>query len=88
MGNGSRLVRSRKVTGGGGGLSSRAGLLVISEVMDGTGLTAGFQYAFSGWDRRRHDPGIGFAQVVTGLIDRAKAMTDVSGPVNAGGLFD
>lgn len=87
MGQGSSLFRSRKVTGAGSGLVSRAGLVVMGEVMDATGMTSGFRDAFSAWPRRRHDPGERFAQAVLGLADGAKAMTDVTAVARDCGLY-
>ena len=87
MGNGSRLFRSRKVTGDGEGVTSRAGLVLLGEVIEGTGLGSGFRDAFVRWSRRRHDPGDGFTQVVIGLADGAKAMTDISSVAANCGLY-
>lgn len=77
MGQDIRLCRSRSVTGGGDGLVSRGGLAWLGEVADLSGLTSGFSQALAGVPRRRHDPGVGLAQMVVGLADGAECLTDL-----------
>jgi hypothetical protein len=45
VGNATRLVRPRTVTGDGEGLVSHAGLVWLGEVADRSGLTVGFSAA-------------------------------------------
>jgi hypothetical protein len=61
-----RLASSRTVTGDGGGLVSRGGLVWLAETADLCGLTAGFDSAFDGLPWRSHRPGRTIAQVVWG----------------------
>ena len=57
MGQGSRLIRPRTVTGDGDGLVSHAGIAWLAETADLSGLTAGLSAAMAGVPQRRHDPG-------------------------------
>jgi hypothetical protein len=68
MGKATRLVRSRSVTGDGEGLVSHAGLVWLGEVADRSGLTAGLSEVLAEAPRRRHDRGVGLAQLVLALI--------------------
>lgn len=78
MGQGSRLVRPRTVTGDGDGLVSRAGVVWLAEAADLSGLTAGFSAAMAGVPQRRHDAGRTLAQVVLALADGATCLSDVA----------
>jgi hypothetical protein len=57
MGQATRLVRPRTVTGDGEGLVSHGGLVWLGEIADRSGLTAGLSEAMAALPRRRHDPG-------------------------------
>lgn len=77
MGNATRLVRPRTVTGDGEGLVSRGGLLWLGEAADRSGLTTGLSQVLAGVPRRRHDPGVGLAQLVVALADGAECLSDL-----------
>ncbi len=57
MGQGSRLIRPRTVTGDGGGLVSHAGIAWLAEAADLSGLTAGLSTAMASVPQRCHDAG-------------------------------
>ncbi len=77
MGECSRLVRPRKVTAGGRGLTSRAGLVWLAGVADALGLTDGIRAAMTGLSHRVHDPGRTIALLVLAIADGATAMSDL-----------
>ena len=78
MGQSSRLVRPRTVTGDGDGLVSHAGVGWLAETADLSGLTAGLSAAMAGVPQRRHDPGCTLAQVVLALADGATCLSDLA----------
>lgn len=78
MGQSTRLVRSRTVSGDGEGIVSRGGLVWLAETADLCGLTAGLSEAMAGLARRRHDPGRTLAQVVVALADGATCVSDLA----------
>lgn len=73
----SRLVRPRKVTARGSGLTSRAGLVWLAGVADGLGLSAGLRAALAGLSWRDHHPGRTVALLVLAIADGATAMSDL-----------
>jgi hypothetical protein len=77
MGQATRLVRPRTVTGDGDGLVSHAGLVWLGEVADRSGLTAGLSQVLAGAPRRRHDPGVTLAQMAVTLADGAECLSDL-----------
>lgn len=77
MGQATRLVRPRTVTGGGEGLVSHAGLVWLGEVADRSGLTGGLSEVLAEAPRRRHDPGVCLAQLVVALADGAECLSDL-----------
>jgi Transposase DDE domain group 1 len=77
VGNATRLVQPRSVTGDGEGLVSRGGLVWLGEVADRSGLTAGLRGVLAKVPRRRHDPGITLAQMVVALADGAQCLSDL-----------
>lgn len=77
MGNATRLVRPRTVTGDGEGLVSRGGLVWLGEVADLSGLTAGLSQVLADAPRRRHDPGVCLAQLAVALADGAECLSDL-----------
>jgi hypothetical protein len=87
MGQATRLVRPRSVTGDGEGLISHAGLVWLGEVADRSGLTAGLRLAMAGVPRRRHDPGVTLAQMVVALADGAVCVSDLATVRDQPGLF-
>jgi hypothetical protein len=78
MGQGSRLVRPRVVTGDGDGLVSHAGVAWLAETADLCGLTGGLSAAMAGVGKRRHDAGRTLAQVVVALADGATCLSDLA----------
>jgi hypothetical protein len=86
MGKATRLVRSRTVTGDGEGLVSHAGLVWLGEVADRSGLTAGLSEVLAEAPRRRHDPGVGLAQLVLALIRTCLRRTPTRMILEAGAL--
>jgi hypothetical protein len=77
VGNATRLVRPRTVAGDGEGLVSRGGLVWLGEMADRCGLTAGLSQVLAGAPRRRHDPGVGLAQLAVALADGAECLSDL-----------
>jgi hypothetical protein len=73
-----RLASARTVTGNGGGLVSRGGLVWLAETADLCGLTAGLETAFDDLSWRVHRPGRTIAQMVLALADGATALSDVA----------
>lgn len=78
MGQSSRLVRPRTVTGDGDGLVSHAGMVWLAETADLSGLTAGLSSAMASVPQRRHDAGRTLAQMVLGLADGATCLSDLA----------
>ncbi len=78
MGQGSRLIRPRTVTGDGAGLVSHAGMAWLAETADLSGLTAGLRSAMTGVPQRRHDAGRTLAQMVLALADGATCLADLA----------
>jgi hypothetical protein len=72
------LVRPRRVTADGEGLSSRAGLVWLGRASDRFGMTAGLSDAVAGLPWRRHHPGIVLSQVVVGLASGATCLSDLA----------
>lgn len=87
MGDGSRLVRPRTVTGTGEGLCSRAGLWWLATVADQLGLTGGLCQAMRRLSWRDHHPGRTLAVMVLALADGATAMSDMTMLRAMRGLF-
>jgi len=78
MGQGTRLIRPRRVTGDGAGLVSHAGVAWLAETADLSGLTAGLSTAMSAVPQRRHDAGRTLSQVVLALADGATCLSDLA----------
>jgi hypothetical protein len=66
VGNATRLIRPRTVTGDGEGLMSHGGLVWLGEVADRGGPTAGLGQGLASAPRRRHDPGVTLVQPAIG----------------------
>lgn len=79
MGQSSRLIRPRTVTGDGDGLVSHAGVGWLAETADLSGLTTGLSAAMVRVPQRRHDAGRTLAQVVLALADGATCLSDIAG---------
>jgi hypothetical protein len=78
MGQGSRLIRPRTVTGDGDGLVSHVGVAWLAETADLSGLSAGLSAAMTGVPHRRHDAGRTLAQMVLALADGATCLSDLA----------
>lgn len=78
MGQGSRLVQPRTVTGDADGLVSHAGMVWLAETADLAGLTSGLSAAMAGVAHRRHDAGRTLAQMVLALADGATCLSDLA----------
>jgi Transposase DDE domain group 1 len=78
MGDGSRLIRPRTVTGDGDGLVSHAGVVWLAETAHLSGLSAGLTAAMAGVPQRRHDAGRTLAQMVLALADGATCLSDLA----------
>jgi hypothetical protein len=77
MGEGTRLIRPRRVTGDGDGLVSHAGVAWLAETAQRSGLCGGLSTAMTAVPQRRHDAGRTLAQVVLALADGATCLSDL-----------
>jgi hypothetical protein len=70
-----------KVTGDGKGVASHAGSLLLAELADGVGLTAGLSAAMTHTRRRRsaHDPGVVLCHLAVMLADGGDCLADIAG---------
>jgi hypothetical protein len=68
------------VTGDGKGVASHAGSLLIAELADRVGLTAGLSAAMTHTRRRRsaHDPGVVLTQLAVMLADGGDCLADIA----------
>jgi Transposase DDE domain group 1 len=78
--NGTRVAQRVKVTGDGKGVASHAGSLLLAELADRVGLTAGLSSAVSHTRRRRsaHDPGVVLCQLAVMLADGGDCLADIA----------
>ena len=78
--NASRAANRVEVTLGGKGVTSRAGLVVVSELADRLGLTRAMSAAMSPIvkRRRRRDPGVALAHVALLLADGGDCLSDLA----------
>lgn len=78
--NGTRAAQRVKVTGDGKGVASHAGSLLLAELADRVGLTAGLSAAMAHTRRRRsaHDPGVVVAQLAVMLADGGDCLADIA----------
>jgi hypothetical protein len=69
-----------KVTGDGRGVASHAGLLLVAELADRVGLTAGLSAAMTHTRRRRsaHDPGVVLTQLAVMLAGGGDCLADIA----------
>ena len=69
-----------KVTGDGKGVASHAGSLLLAELADRVGLTAGLSAAMTHTRRRRsaHDPGVVLSQLAVMLADGGDCLADIA----------
>ena len=76
----SRSVLRPRVTVDGQGLVSHAGVALLSELADQSGLTGGLSHAMAGcgirW--RRHDPGVVLAHLAVAVADGADCLSDMA----------
>ena len=78
MGEITRLVRPRIVTGDGDGLVSHAGLAWLAETAELSGLTSGLIAAMVEVPQRRHVAGRTLGQVVLAIADGATCLSDLA----------
>ena len=78
-----------RVTGDGRGVASHAGVLLVAELADRVGLTAGLSAAMAHTRRRRsaHDPGVVLAQLAVSLVDGGDCLSDIAVLRNQPDLF-
>lgn len=78
--NGTRAAQRVKVTGDGKGVASHAGSLLLAELADRVGLTAGLSAAMTHTRRRRsaHDPGVVLSQLAVMLADGGDCLADIA----------
>ena len=84
-----RAARRVRVTGDGRGVASHAGVLLVAELADRVGLTAGLSAAMAHTRRRRsvHDPGVVLAQLAVSLVDGGDCLSDIAVLRNQPDLF-
>ena len=87
--NGTCAVGGLRVTADGTGLASHAGSLLLAEMADRSGLTAGLSAAMAHTRKRasRHDPGTTLAHLAVMLADGGDCMSDLAVLCNQPGLF-
>lgn len=87
--NGTCAVGGLRVTADGTGLASHAGSLLLAEMADRSGLTAGLSAAMAHTRTRasRHDPGATLAHLAVMLADGGDCMSDLAVLRNQPGLF-
>ena len=79
MGQGSRLIRPRTVTGDGDGLVSHAGIAWLAETADLSGLSGRVERGDGRWCRSvATTPGRTLAQMVLALADGATCLSDLA----------
>ena len=78
--NGTRAAQRVRVTGDGKGVASHAGSLLLAELADRVGLTAGLSAAMAHTRRRRsaHDPGVVLTQLAVMLADGGDCLADIA----------
>ena len=84
-----RAAQRVKVTGGGRGVASHAGALLVAELADRVGLTAGLAVAMAHTRQRRsaHDPGVVLTQLAVSLADGGDCLSDIAVLRNQPDLF-
>lgn len=78
--NGTRAAQRVRVTGDGKGVGSHAGSLLLAELADRVGLTAGLSVAMAHSRRRRsaHDPGVVLTHLAVMLADGGDCLADIA----------
>jgi hypothetical protein len=78
--NGTRAAQRVKVTGDGKGVASHAGSLLLAELADRVGLTAGLAVAMAHTRCRRsvHDPGVVLTQLAVMLAGGGDCLADIA----------
>jgi hypothetical protein len=78
--NGTRAAQRVKVTGDGKGVAGHAGSLLLAELADRVGLTAGLSAAMTHTRRRRsaHDPGVVLSQLAVMLAGGGDCLADIA----------
>ena len=84
-----RAARRVRVTDDGRGVASHAGVLLVAELADRVGLTAGLSAAMAHTRQRRsgHDPGVVLAQLAVSLVDGGDCLSDIAVLRNQPDLF-
>jgi hypothetical protein len=84
-----RAARRVRVTGDGRGVASHAGTLLVAELADRVGLTAGLSAAMTHTRQRRsaHDPGVVLVQLAVSLVDGGDCLSDIAVLRNQPELF-
>ena len=87
--NATQAARWVKVTGDGKGVAGHAGALLVAELADRVGLTAGLSAAMAHTRRRRsaHDPGVVLTHLAVSLADGGDCLADVAVLRNQPDLF-
>jgi hypothetical protein len=78
--NATRAAQRVKVTGDGKGVASHAGALLLAELADRVGLTAGMSAAMAHTRQRRsaHDPGVVLTQLAVSIADGGDCLADIA----------
>jgi Transposase DDE domain group 1 len=84
-----RAAQRVRVTGDGRGVAGHAGALLIAELADRVGLTAGLAAAMAHTRRRcsAHDPGVVLTQLAVSLTDGGDCLADIAVLRNQADLF-
>ena len=84
-----RAARRVRVTGDGRGVAGHAGALLVAELADRVGLTAGMSVAMAHTRQRRsaHDPGVVLVQLAVSLTNGADCLSDIAVLRNQPDLF-
>lgn len=87
--NATRAARRVRVTGDGKGVASHAGALLVAELADRVGLTAGLSEAMAHTRQRRsvHDPGAVLTHLAVSLADGGDCLSDIAVLRNQPDLF-
>lgn len=85
--NGTGWSRGLEVTGGGTGVVSHAGLALLRQLSDKTGLTAGLSQALASRRLLTHDRGRVLADLACAIADGAQVISDFRVMGDQGGLF-
>ena len=85
--NGTGWSRGLEVTGGGSGVVSHAGLVLLRGIADRTGLAGGLSQALAGRRLVVHDRGRVLADLACAIADGAQVISDFRVMADQGGLL-